>query len=130
MVIKPLAEQEPLYSHKAIKVEVPARRLYLEQGNKPVSNYPIAVGTPDNPTPPGTYRIVQKIVNPGDGLGTRWLGLDIPDGPYGIHGTWDLSSIGTAASHGCIRMFNEDVEQLFSLVKIGTTVVIINPTYS
>ncbi|MCL2337426.1 MAG: LysM peptidoglycan-binding domain-containing protein, partial [Firmicutes bacterium] len=73
---------------------------------------------------PGNYKIINKVVRPGGILGTRWMGLSIPGGIYGIHGTNNPSSIGTAASLGCIRMFNQHVEELFPRVSIGTAVTI------
>ncbi len=113
-----------VYSQKRIQIYTHNRKLYLVSGRQADRIYPVAVGKPETPTPHGTYRIINKIVNPGGGLGTRWMGLDIPDGPYGIHGTFNPESIGKAISNGCIRMYNHDVEELFSLVHIGTTVVI------
>lgn len=55
--------------------------------------------------------------------------ITMPWGTYGIHGTMEESSIGGAHSHGCIRMFNEDVKELYGIVPIGTTVVIKNGPY-
>lgn len=82
--------------------------------------YPVAIGKPTTPTPTGTFTIKNKQVNPGGPFGTRWMGLSKPH--YGIHGTNNPASIGTAASNGCIRMFNSDVEDLFSYVGVGTIV--------
>jgi len=59
---------------------------------------------------------------PGNPLGTRAMYLNAPG--IRIHGTWSSSSIGTAASHGCIRMLIADSEQLYPLVPIGTTVIV------
>lgn len=94
-------------------------------------------------TPVGTFEIDEKIKNPdwwtsgrrvpyGDPdniLGTHWLSIratgDTPDtSGYGLHGTWDNSSLGKASSAGCVRMRNEEVEELFVLVPLGTPVVI------
>ena len=61
-------------------------------------------------------------MNPGGPYGTRWMGLSARG--YGIHGTNNPSSIGTKASNGCIQMFNDDVNELYSQVPIGTTVII------
>ena len=63
-----------------------------------------------------------KVVPPGDRnpLGPRWIGLSRRG--YGIHGTSSPRSIGRPASHGCIRMHNADVEELFGLVEIGDAV--------
>jgi len=57
---------------------------------------------------------------PANPLGTRWMGLGYKG--YGIHGTNRPHSIGKAASHGCIRMRNHDVEELFELVQVGDPV--------
>lgn len=105
------------------------RRLYHYQGKNLVKVYPVAVGKPSTPTPPGDYKIITKIMHPGGILGTRWMGLSTGQGNYGIHGTNNPSSIGTAASLGCIRMYNHDVEELFSKVSIGTPVHITQKTY-
>ncbi|MFZ5634631.1 MAG: L,D-transpeptidase family protein [Bacillota bacterium] len=101
-----------------------ARRLNYYNGDKIIKTYPVAVGKPSTPTPLGSYKVVNKIIKPGDILGTRWMGLDIPNGPYGIHGTNNPSSIGKFISNGCIRMYNGDVEELFPKINIGTPVII------
>ncbi|WP_179632112.1 L,D-transpeptidase [Clostridium peptidivorans] len=98
--------------------------LTLYSGNNVVKTYPVAVGKPSTPTPLGNFTIVNKIVNPGGPFGVRWMGLSIPH--YGIHGTNNPASIGTRASHGCIRMYNKDVLEIFNKVSIGTPVQIIN----
>ena len=116
------------------------RRLVWFRGEEIIKIYPIAVGKKETETPEGDYRIIEKIANPtwykehevippGDPknlLGTRWLGLNHKG--YGIHGTKHPNSIGSAASHGCIRMLNRDVEELFEWVPIGTRVLIQNQT--
>lgn len=76
-------------------------------------------------TPKGSYKIINKAVNPGGVYGAKWLGLNIPGGGYGIHGTNNPSSIGKNVSRGCIRMYNRDVIALFNLVPVGTPVKII-----
>lgn len=117
-------QENTVYSQIQIQVYTHARKLQYVKGQREIKAYPIAVGKPATPTPTGTFRIVNKIVNPGGILGTRWMGLDIPNGPYGIHGTFQPDSIGKAVSNGCIRMYNQDVEELFSQISVGTTVVI------
>ncbi len=104
--------------------------------------FPIAVGTSAHPTPTGNFRIVSKQRNPtwfppdspwaaglgpvppgaGNPLGTRWMGTSAP--AIGLHGTPASGSIGTRASHGCIRMHIRDAERLFELVEVGTPVII------
>ncbi|MBE3585912.1 L,D-transpeptidase family protein [Desulfofundulus thermocisternus] len=106
-------------------VETALRRLHHFQGDTLVRTYPVAVGKPETPTPAGDYHVVNKIINPGGVLGTRWMGLDIPGGNYGIHGTNNPGSIGKAVSNGCIRMYNHHIEELFPRVQIGTPVRIV-----
>lgn len=90
--------------------------------------FPVAIGRISTPTPIGNFQINHKAVNWGTGFGTRWLGLNVPWGKYGIHGTNKPWSIGRMASHGCIRMYNAHVEKLYPWVKIGTEVTIVgNP---
>jgi lipoprotein-anchoring transpeptidase ErfK/SrfK len=64
------------------------------------------------------------VIAPGNDnpVGTRWIGLNKKG--YGIHGTNEPWSIGKAASHGCIRLRNRDVEQLFTMLRVGDTVEI------
>lgn len=96
--------------------------LTLYRDGKVYRRYPVAVGEPDTPSPIGEWRIIHKGGNWGNGFGVRWMGLNVPWGIYGIHGTNKPWSIGTRASHGCIRMFNSHVTELYDLVKLGTPV--------
>ena len=116
---------------------------------KVVRIYPIAYGANpdgankqkvgDKRTPQGAFSIVNKAVNPqyknipggaaNNPLGTRWMGLSAGwGGSIGMHGTSAPSSIGSKASAGCVRMFTADAEELFSLVKVGTPVIITSVT--
>jgi len=110
-------------------------------GQKPVS-FGVAVGQSAYPTPIGTGSVIVKVVDPtwvppdsdwakgalpippgpDNPLGTRWIGLSWPS--VGIHGTNDPASIGYSVSHGCIRMAIPDVERLFEMVYVGTSVTI------
>lgn len=101
-----------------------SRQLTLFNGNDPIRQYPVGIGKSATPTPLGDYAVAVKVMNPGGVLGTRWLGLNYDS--YGIHGTNQPWLIGTMVSHGCIRMNNSHVEELFTLVKIGTPVYIRN----
>lgn len=102
--------------------------------------YPVGIGAFDK-TPEGTFEVVEKqkepvwwpqgrqvpYGNPENILGTRWMSLRTtgdtpPVGGYGIHGTWDDSSIGKASSAGCVRLHNKDVEELFVYIPRGTAV--------
>ncbi len=108
-------------------VDTDTQTLTVLAGGRPVRRYPVAVGKPWTPSPPGEWRVVEKLAEPGGPFGSRWLGLDVPWGGYGIHGTNRPWSIGQAASAGCIRMRNEDVAELYAAVPAGTVVVIRGP---
>lgn len=101
-------------------------RLAVTSGQVLIRNYKVGLGR-DNKTPLGHFRISDKVVNPnGSATGTYGSrGMQLSDTDYAIHGTMDLDSIGGNASEGCIRMFNEDVEELFDLVPRGTKVSIV-----
>ena len=121
-----------------------SRRLELWNGMRFVRRFVIAVGMPAHPTPLGRYRVVMKERNPtwnppdspwaaglgpvppgpANPLGTRWIGTSAPG--IGIHGTPAPSTVGTAASHGCIRMYMSEVEWLFERVRIGTPVFFVS----
>jgi lipoprotein-anchoring transpeptidase ErfK/SrfK len=81
-----------------------------------------AVGKHNTPTPKGTFKIVEKAINPSAPFSLRWLGLNEPYGDYGIHGTNLPELIGRDVSNGCIRMYNWDVIELSNTVPIGTVV--------
>lgn len=116
-----------------IEVDTRALRLVVFVDGEVYKTYPIAVGRPSLFTlsPIGEWRVVYKGVNWGGGFGTRWLGLNVPWGIYGIHGTNNPGSIGTRASAGCIRMHNRDVEELYEWITVGTPVRIVGdpPTH-
>ncbi len=107
-----------------ISVNLTNRRLSHFEGARQVNIYPVGVGKQATPTPTGNYSVIEKIMHPGGMLGTRWIGISIPGGNYGIHGTNNPSSIGGYVSNGCIRMHNHDVEVLFPKVHIGMPVKI------
>lgn len=107
-----------------ITINLATRRLGFHEGERLVNTYPVGVGKPSTPTPTGSYSVREKIMHPGGMLGTRWMGLSVPGGNYGIHGTNNPPSIGGYVSNGCIRMYNQDVEELFPKVMIGTAVEI------
>ncbi|MCW6061742.1 L,D-transpeptidase [Clostridium sporogenes] len=108
-----------------IVINTKAHTLTLFRNNNVYKTYKVAVGKPSTPTPKGTFKIINRAVNPGGPFGARWLGLNIPYGDYGIHGTNNPSSIGKSVSNGCIRMFNNQVIELSNLVPISTTVTIV-----
>lgn len=114
----------------SILIEVNKKRLSVIDSNtgEIIKSYVVATGKPNSPTPLGTFRIVEKA-RWGGGFGSRWLGLDVPWGKYGIHGTNRPGSIGFNASAGCIRMRNKDVEELYDMIDYNTIVTIINEPY-
>lgn len=105
-----------------IIVDLSQRMLHLLEGDRVIHSYPIAIGKILTQSPVGEYRIVNKVPHPGGPFGAFWMGLSRPH--YGIHGTNNPASIGHAVSHGCIRMYNEDVLALARLVPVGTRVTI------
>lgn len=105
-----------------IEVSVNNRWLRLYKNGVLQKQYPIAVGKMLSETPLGNYIIVNKQPNPGGPFGTMWMSLSKEH--YGIHGTNNPSSIGHAVSRGCIRLHNKDVEELASMIPIGTQVII------
>jgi L,D-transpeptidase ErfK/SrfK len=118
---------------RRVIVSIPDRKLALLENDQVVGIYPVAVGALVSPSPVGTFTIVNRVSNPtyykpgkivGPGranpIGTRWIGLSAKG--YGIHGTDAPASIGFAKSHGCIRLRNQDVEQLFARVRSGDVV--------
>ena len=109
--------------------------LLLKDGDEVIKAYDVATGA-NNVTPVGTFTITSKLVNPvwfkagaiippespQNILGSRWLGFDLPG--YGIHGTVEPNEMRQQVTAGCVRMRNEDVEELYSLVPVGTVVVV------
>ncbi len=114
------AQKEPYIIH----VDVEQKRLTLFQGDSLVKTYTVATGAWDTPSPVGVFTITHRFSGEMGGFGTCFLGLNVPWGNYGIHGTNKPESIGYSASHGCIRMNVADAEELYALVPNGTKVVI------
>ena len=136
---KELAGEYPTY----ITVSQSEYKLRLFKNLKLVKEYPVAVGGGGYYTPTGLHSIQDKQVDPTWNVPTSsWAGdlagQSIPPGPSnplksrwmgiyngaGIHGTDDTGSIGSAASHGCIRMLIPDVEDLFDRVEVGDPIYI------
>lgn len=125
---KPVSKAEkvpPPTGKIALVVDTTKRKLTVLSDGKPYKQFNVACGKPSTPSPVGTWKIKNKAINWGTGFGSRWMGLDVPWGTYGIHGTNKPFSIGSYASHGCIRMHNSSVEQLYPWVSRGTPVYII-----
>jgi lipoprotein-anchoring transpeptidase ErfK/SrfK len=111
--------------------------LFLKRGDEILKTYVVSTGK-NNCTPVGTFKIVNKLPNPTwfkagavipsgspeNILGSRWLGLDKKG--YGIHGTTMPQDLGKQVTAGCVRMKNEEVEELYDIVGTGTEVTIVN----
>lgn len=129
---------------RTIVVDLSERRVRLFDGAKLVKTYPCAIGTPSHPTPAGEWKITLKRyrptwVNPGSAwavdmpksippgpgnpLGTRAINLDASG--IRFHGTENIRSVGTAASHGCMRMYRSHIEDLFERVEVGDKVFVV-----
>ena len=122
-------------SHRQILVSIHDRKLAVIEQGKAIHTFPVSVGASRSPSPAGEFRIVHRISNPtyyhpgvvippgsDNPIGPRWIGLN--KSGYGIHGTNQPESIGHAASHGCIRLRNRDIKQLFEMVRVGDVVEI------
>jgi hypothetical protein len=127
----------------SVQVNKARNDLVLSMNDRFFKRYPIGTGK-FGKTPAGTFVIQERIKEPvwyrpdgkavlyGDKeniLGTRWLALkptgSTPDVKgYGLHGTWDETSIGKQESSGCVRLRNGDIEELYLMLPIGTPVVI------
>lgn len=107
-----------------IYVDVEQKSLTVWQDGVQVRQYTVATGAWNTPTPLGVFTINSRFSGRMSGFGTCFLGLNVPWGSYGIHGTNKPESIGSNASHGCIRLRVKDAEELYALVPNGTRVVI------
>lgn len=111
--------------------------LILKDGDEVIKVYDVSTGE-NGSTPVGEFKVTTKLVDPvwfnrgvvvppespSNVLGSRWLGFDIPG--YGIHGTIEPESIGQAVTAGCVRMRNEEVEELYSVIPLGTLVKVVD----
>jgi lipoprotein-anchoring transpeptidase ErfK/SrfK len=111
--------------------------LILKNGNEVVKVYNVSTGE-NNSSPVGTFKIVSKLVDPvwfksgaivppqspDNVLGTRWMGFDLAG--FGIHGTTEPDKIGQQVTAGCVRMRNAEVEELYTLIPMGTQVQIVD----
>lgn len=111
-----------------IIVDVSSNYMYVFENDKVIKKYAVAGGKPSTPSPIGIWKVIGKDTW-GEGFGGRWMGLNVPWGKYGIHGTIFPNSIGWNSSHGCIRMRNKNVKELYNLVHYGTPVIIIGGPY-
>lgn len=105
-------------------IDLDQKRLTVYENGAETAAFPIASGARDTPSPLGVFRIVSRFSTEMSGFGTRFLGLNVPWGSYGVHGTNKPQSIGQNASHGCIRLRVPDAENLYGRIPNGTRVVI------
>ncbi|MEO1446737.1 MAG: L,D-transpeptidase [Cyanobacteria bacterium J06635_11] len=124
-----------------LELHLSARQLYVYRGETLIANYSVAVGREGWNTPTGEFVVFQKQIDPAwehpftgevvppgpdNPLGTRWIGFwSDGENSIGFHGTPDESVIGTAVSHGCVRMRNEDVLALYEQVSVDTLVTVL-----
>jgi lipoprotein-anchoring transpeptidase ErfK/SrfK len=120
--------------HFAVTVSKATNELRLTDNGKLFKRYHVGTGQYSK-TPVGDFKVTTRLMNPpwwrADGktipfgdpeniLGTHWLGLNVPG--YGIHGTWDTNSIGKQATAGCIRLLNDDIAELYTILPVGSPV--------
>jgi len=130
-------------SEQAIELvlQLSERQLYVYRGETVENKFPVAVGKSGWETPTGTFEVSYMLENPGwtnpftgdlippgpeNPLGERWISF-WTDGQneIGFHGTPNRNSIGQAASHGCVRLYNEHIRELYELVTPGTVVKVL-----
>ncbi len=135
-VIRPGDRLRILSGKFSILVDKSDNELVLSLNDRFFKRYRVGTGKFEK-TPAGQFKITDRIAQPtwwrpdgkavpfGDKenvLGTHWLSLDVPG--YGLHGTWEPDTVGKQESAGCIRLVNADIEELFTLLPVGTPVVI------
>ncbi|GAB4233595.1 MAG: hypothetical protein Kow00121_61580 [Elainellaceae cyanobacterium] len=118
------------------------RRVYVYEGDEVAASYPVAIGRAGWETPTGSFEVTSMLQNPGwtnpftgevlppgpeNPLGERWIAFWTDGNNFiGFHGTPNRESVGRAASHGCVRMYNEHIREMYELVKVGTSVIVEN----
>ena len=141
MPIPPAPEFQSAQRITRLVLRLSERRLYYYRGSAIAGSYPVAIGSAHWETPTGEFTVLSmqtnpawqhpftgEIVPPGphNPLGARWIGF-WTDGnaSIGFHGTDHPELIGQPVSHGCVRMRNEDITDLFDQVTVGTPVAVI-----
>jgi len=133
--LTPTTNEASDLAQRVVLISIPDRKLAVLEDGVVLVQFPVAVGAATSPSPTGEFQIVNRVSNPtyyhagsvipmgkDNPVGTRWLGLSQKG--YGIHGTNAPHSVGRAASHGCIRLRNRDMERLFTMVRVGDVVKI------
>lgn len=135
-----LPSPDPL-AQISLVIKLGERRVYVYQRHQLKMSFPVAIGREGWETPVGKHQVIQMFHNPtwqhpftgelvppgqDNPLGVRWIGFWTDGTNYiGFHGTPNEESIGNPASHGCVRMYNQDVIKLFEMVRIGTPVEVV-----
>jgi len=138
--LPPIQPVLPEVSETRLVLRLSERMVYVYQGNSLKVSYPVAVGKSGWETPTGQFKVMAMIKDPGwtnpftgevvsagadNPLGERWIQFWTDgENAIGFHGTPSRESVGRAASHGCVRMYNEDVRELYALVLLGTPVTV------
>lgn len=147
-IVIPTMHLAPQAQHRGIVVNLAEMRLYVYQGDgAPVVSFPIGIGREGWETPTGITHIVRKRRNPtwvvpaSIRAGNPRLPAEVPPGPnnplgdyalslawpgYVIHGTNKPDGIGRHVSHGCMRLYPEDIAKLFGMVSVGTQVNVVD----
>lgn len=146
LVLPDLPPIEPIFPEiqetTRLILRLSERRVYVYKGDDVASSYPVAIGRAGWETPTGSFEVTSMLQDPGwtnpftgdivppgpdNPLGERWIGFWTDGRNFiGFHGTPNRDSVGTAASHGCVRMFNEDIRELYEIVELGTPVIVEN----
>lgn len=136
-VIRPGQKLEIPTQTFSIVVDKSQNTLILKAGEEVLKTYTVSTGS-NNSTPVGVFKTTDKLLNPTwykagavvpsgsaeNVLGTRWIGIDKPG--YGIHGTTEPDKLGQQVTAGCVRMKNEEVEELYDIVPTGIEVTIVD----
>ncbi len=138
--LPPIQPVLPEVSETRLVLRLSERMVYVYQSNSLKVSYPVAVGREGWATPTGQFKVTSMVKNPGwtnpftgevmtfgpdSPLGERWIQFWTDgENAIGFHGTPSRDSVGRAASHGCVRMYNEDVRELYDLVLLGTPVTV------
>ncbi|BDA40338.1 L,D-transpeptidase [Candidatus Atelocyanobacterium thalassae] len=135
-----IASRKDEFMASHIILNLKERHIYVYQNSEVIANYKVAIGKEGWETPKGNFSVMQMVENPqwknpwngrisaagpNSPLGERWIAFSRQDGKYvGFHGTSGEHSMGKAVSHGCVRMRNKDVKELYGLVGLGVPVVV------
>ena len=146
----PVCTPQPTATPEAyLLLRLDERRLYVVENEvkTPAEGYSVAIGQSKWPTPTGRFQINELIElpdflvfdfnnlkskdrgrvppGPNNPLGLRWIGFASAHGwQVGFHGTAKTSVLGQAVSHGCVRMSNPDIVEVYKHIKLGTVVVV------